>query len=84
MQKARGIYDGRAIILFDPLELASNTAVEVLVSDQVTDPELVYLQRMLERGLIKEIRPIPAEEYPVTPVQVTGPPVSQTIIEERR
>jgi hypothetical protein len=47
------------------------------------DPEAVYWQQLVSLGLIKTIRS-QYEPIEFTPVRVTGDPVSQTIIEERR
>ncbi len=85
MVKVKGIYDGDKVILLDPVSLQPNTAVEVLIPDQAVGPEQVYWQRLVEQGLIKDIRPTPTDERPpYTPVHVSGAPISQTIIEERR
>ncbi len=48
--------------------------------------EEAFLQRLLEEGLIKEIKR-PPRVSPTgdrTPVKVKGKPMSQTIIEDRR
>jgi hypothetical protein len=50
----------------------------------IPEQEKIYWQQLIALGLIKEIRPLPADEQPFTPVRVIGTPVSQTIIEERR
>jgi len=85
MLKVKGIYDGTKIVLLDPVSLQPNTAVEVLIPDQATEPENAYWQQLIELGLIKEIRTSPTDERsPFKPVQITGTPLSQTIIEERR
>jgi len=80
MQKVKGIYDGEKIILLEPVSLLPATPVEVLIPDQ----EQVYWQRLIELGLIKEVRTPPTTEDHIAPVQVSGAPISQTIIEERR
>jgi Fe2+ transport system protein FeoA len=82
MLKVKGIYDGAKIVLLDPVSLAPNTRVEVLIPE--SDMEQVYWQRLVELGLIKEVRAPLAKDQPFTPVHVTGAPLSQTIIEERR
>ncbi|HLF28004.1 MAG TPA: hypothetical protein VJG32_16845 [Anaerolineae bacterium] len=85
MVKVKGIYDGDKVILLDPVSLQPNTAVEVLIPDQGVEPERVYWQRLVEQGLIKDIRPTPTDEWPPhAPVHVNGAPISETIIEERR
>ncbi len=80
MLKVKGIYDGNKIVLLEPVSLLPNTPVEVLIPEQ----ERIYWQRLVELGLIKEVRPLPTDESPFAPIRVTGAPVSQTIIEERR
>jgi len=85
MLKVKGIYDGDKVILLDPVSLQPNTAVEVLIPDQAAELEQVYWQRLVELGPIKESRTSPVDDrLPYTPVHVTGTPISQTIIEERR
>jgi hypothetical protein len=84
MLKVKGLYDGAKVVLLDPVSLSPNTAVEVLIPEQGVDREQVYWQRLIELGLIKEVRTPRADDQPFTPVRVTGAPVSQTIIEERR
>jgi hypothetical protein len=84
MLKVKGMYDGAKVVLLDPVSLSPNTAVEVLIPEQGADRERTYWQRLIELGLIKEVRTPPAEDQPFTPIRVIGVPVSQTIIEERR
>ena len=84
MLKVRGIYDGTKVVLLDPLPVPPQTAVEVLVAEQAIDAEQIYWQRLVDLGLIKEVRSHPTDEQSFEPVRVTGTPVSQTIIEERR
>jgi len=84
MLKAKGIYDGTHVVLFDPLPLLPHTPVKVLIVEQTIDTEQVYWQCLIDLGLIKEIRSQPTDEQPFEPVRVTGMPISQTIIEERR
>lgn len=84
MLKVKGIYDGTKVILSEPLPLPPNSAVEVLILTPSTDTEAIYWQQLRGQGLIKETRLQPTEEQHFTPVHVTGTPISQTIIEERR
>ena len=84
MLRVKGVYDGQNVVLLEPVSMAPNTAVEVLVPEQDEDKEQAYWQLLLDQGLIKEVRPRPVDETPFTPVQVTGEPLSQTIIDERR
>ena len=84
MLKVKGIYDGEKVTLLEPVSLPPDTAVEVLIPEQNAELERAYWQRLLELGLLLEVRPPPSDEQPFTPVTVTGPPISQTLIEERR
>ena len=84
MYKVKGVYDGKKVVLLEPLPVPPDTSVEVLVTEQALDPEEVYWQQLVERGVIAEVRPLPLAEDPVSPVHVTGKPISETIIEERR
>jgi hypothetical protein len=84
MDRVKGVYDGSRIVLLEPLSLPPNTVVELTVQVDESDPEAIFWRSLLETGLIKQIRPLPAEDYPVTPVRIDGPPISETIIEERR
>lgn len=80
MLKIKGIYDGAKVVLLEPVLLGPNTPVEVLVPDQ----EKIYWQRLIELGLVKEICTPPTDDRIFAPVHVSGAPVSQTILEERR
>lgn len=84
MHKVKGVYDGKKVVLLEPLPIPPQTPVEVSVAEEALDTEQAYWQRLVELGLIKEVRTQPTDEQPFTPVRVTGKPVSQIIIEERR
>ncbi len=84
MLRVKGIYDGTKIVLLEPVSLAPNTAVEVLIPEQAADAEQLYWQKLVELKLITEIRPPSVSDQPFTPIQITGKPISQTIIEDRR
>ena len=84
MPKVKGIYDGTNVVPLDPLPIPPNTIVEMLITEEALDAEQVYWQRLLDLGLIREVRPQPTDEQPLEPIHVMGTPVSQTIIEERR
>jgi hypothetical protein len=84
VQRVKGIYDGSRIILLDPLSLPPNTIVEITVQTDERDPEARFWQRLLDEGLVKDIRALPAEDFPVTPIEASGIPISETIIQERR
>ena len=85
MLKVKGVYDGTRVVLLDPIALQPNTAVEVLIPEAGVDAEQLYWQRLRATGLITTTRTRrrqPRQAPP--PVQVSGEPVSQTIIDERR
>jgi hypothetical protein len=84
MVKVRGIFDGKNVVLEEPISLPPNTPVEVLIAEEHLKGEDVYWQRLREMGLITEVQSVRADAQPFTPVPVSGAPVSQTIIEERR
>ena len=84
MVRVKGIYHDKTITLLEPLALPKNTAVEVIIAEPAVAPEQLYRQRLLKLGLIKERPDVPADTTPYTPIAVSGPPLSQTIIEERR
>ena len=78
--KVNGMYDGTKVVLLEPVSLSPNTPVEVLIPEQ----EQIYWQKLIKEGLIKEIRSSSGEDISSTPVPITGTPISETIIEERR
>ncbi len=84
MLRVKGIYHDRTITLLEPLALPKNTAVEVIIAEPEAEPEQLYRQRLLALGLIKERAEQPVDVTPYTPIEVSGPPLSQTILEERR
>jgi hypothetical protein len=84
MLKVKGVYDGTKVVLIDSLPIPPHTMVEVLIVEDTIETERAYWQRLIDLGLIKEVRPRPTAEQPFEPVRVTGAPISQTIIEERR
>ena len=91
MNKVRGIYDGKAIQLLEPVDWAPNTEVEIVLdlngSDEIdeTRAKRRALQRkMLAAGVISRILPenVPVQRFERT--TITGKPISQTVIEDRR
>jgi hypothetical protein len=84
MYKVKGVYDGKKVVLLEPLPIPPDTSVEVSVTEEALDLEQLYWQQLVERGLIANVRPLPLDEEPVSPVRATGRPVSEIIIEERR
>lgn len=84
MLKVKGVYDGESVILLEPITLPPDTKVEVLIPEVNGESEQSYWQRLVELGLVREIRRRSPTEKPFTPIQVLGIPISQTIIDERR
>jgi Arc/MetJ-type ribon-helix-helix transcriptional regulator len=64
---------------------ASDTGQRELTPEEIADQELQ--RRLLAAGIISEIKPpprlLPARER-FTPIPITGEPISETIIRERR
>ena len=85
MLKVKGVYDGARVVLLEPIALQPNTAVEVLIPKSTVEPEQVYWQRLRAAGLITTVRAQRRQPRQAPPaVPVSGEPVSQTIIDERR
>ena len=84
MLKVKGVYDGERVILLEPVTMPPDTKVEVLIPEVNGESEQSYWQRLVELGLVSEVRRRSPTEKPFTPIQVLGIPVSQTIIDERR
>jgi hypothetical protein len=84
MLRVKGIYDGAKVILLEPLTLPPDTAVEVLVPEVGEKPEQRYWQRLVELGLVKEIRERQATYNTFLPVPIQGGSIAQDIIAERR
>jgi prevent-host-death family protein len=66
-------------------ELVPDTPVEVLIPESAREEskERAFLKRLVRKGLLASKVSWP-EEAPFKPVSIKGPPLSQTIIEERR
>lgn len=85
MNKVRGIYTGTNIVLLEPISLPPDTEVEILVPEiEPESQEALYWEALKSQGLIREVRPLPEEEEPFEPITISGKPMSETIIEERR
>lgn len=85
-----GTIQGNTIVLPREVRLTDGLTVQVRVwplqrpvtSQQVTS-EIQFKQKLLELGLLNDLKtPSPLEEAPF--VQVSGKPLSEMIIEERR
>lgn len=58
---------------------------ELVVEREEVDKRLAFYRSLRSSGLVKQIKLRPTIDPPRrTLIQVQGPPVSQTIIEERR
>jgi hypothetical protein len=84
MLRIKGIYDGQKVVLTEPISLPPNTAVEVIIAEPENEREQLYYQRLVKLGLLKERPEVAFDVTPYTPVNVSGTPLSQTIIEDRR
>ena len=84
MIRVQGIYDGQKVVLTEPISLPANTAVEVIIDEPENERELIYHQRLVKLGLLKERPESTSGTTVYVPVQVSGEPLSQTIIEDRR
>ena len=86
MVKIKGIYDGEHVRLLEPVHLVPDTPVEVLIPEPAGEEsqERTFLERLIKEGLLLAKEVSWPEEAPFEPVSIEGPPLSQTIIEERR
>jgi hypothetical protein len=83
--RVRGIYDGTHVRLLDPVTIPPNTEVDVLLPDtEEQRQEHEFLQRLLDLGIITEIRHPEEWDDSFDPVPNPGEPISETIIRERR
>lgn len=92
MQVYRGVVKGKTVVLDEPIDLPDGTVVEVQpvypppATPEEQAQEEAFSQYLLEIGLIKRI-PTRKPDPPGidrTPIQITGRPLSEWIIEERR
>ena len=92
MSVYRGVVKGNVVLLTEPAELADGSIVEVRPVDPATNEldeqarEAAFEQHLLANGFISRISTL-APDPPGTdrtPVQVSGRPLSEMIIEERR
>ena len=85
MVRVKGIYDGEKVLLLEPLDLPVNSTVEVIVPETpVEQQEQSYWQYLLDMGLITEVSLRPIKPKSSRLLVISGKPVSETIIEERR
>jgi hypothetical protein len=78
----------RAILLLDENRAGSppSSATRISAGDAATRPVVpaALQQRLLEAGLLAEIKPPPPPLPARTPIAVRGQPLSESIIAERR
>jgi len=86
MTKIKGIYDGKHVPLLEPVHLTPDTPVEVLIPESAGEgrQEQAFLERLVKEGLLLAKEVSWPEEAPLESVPIEGPPLSQTIIAERR
>lgn len=84
MTKIKGIYDGANIILLEPIALAPRTEVEVVILEQSESVEGAYWEQLQALGLVTQRGSTARSDSISAPIRVSGAPVSQTIVEERR
>jgi len=86
MVKIKGVYGGKHVRLLEPVHLTPDTPVEVLIPELAGEEsrEQAFLERLAEEGLLLAKEVARPEEAPFEPVPIKGPPLSQTMIEERR
>lgn len=89
----RGVVKGNTVVFEEPFDLADGVEVEVrpivVIGDDADEAarEEAFKQHLVEAGLLDRIRrpqpdPPGMERRPI-PI-LAGPPVSQTLIEDRR
>lgn len=78
MKHSKAIYDGQQVILLEPVDLPPDTPLDVVVLD-----ELDVLEALKARGLILQIVSPVNSLVLTTPLHVDGPPVSQTLLDDR-
>jgi hypothetical protein len=90
MFKVKGVYNGTSIDLLEPISIPVNTEVEVMIEgpkpsiSDSQEAEQAFLEHLLEIGLISHIASGEIDPTPFEPIVISGKPLSETIIEERR
>jgi Arc/MetJ-type ribon-helix-helix transcriptional regulator len=89
-QMAAGKYPSEqeyiAALLKREAQAASAEEAENLSDEELRRRVQKFQEDLYQQGLLLEIRPFPTEdeEDDFEPVEIEGPPISQTIIEDRR
>ncbi len=84
MTQAMGIYDGRKVLLLEPLNLPANTPVVIIAKGSAEDREQMFWQKLLTLNLVQSVEKPALSDEEFEPAHITGKPISETIIEERR
>ncbi|MBC7227510.1 MAG: hypothetical protein H5T61_09785 [Thermoflexales bacterium] len=79
-----GIIQGNTIVLDQKVPLPEGSPVILTVTPRESDRELMFYAQLETEGLVSLPRPVPEEIYPPEPLVVSGKPLSQIIVEERR
>jgi len=83
MRRIKAIYDGQQIVLLEPVDLPPNTHVDVIVLDDI-EVEQQVADALHDLGLLASTAPPMNTLTPFAPVKIDGPPLSETVIDERR
>ena len=83
MRRIKAIYDGQQVVLLEPVDLPPNTPVHVVVLDDMAAEQQV-VDALHDLGLLAGTAPPVNTLTPFAPVRIDGPPLSETVIEERR
>ena len=88
----RGVVKGKTVVLPAEAELADGSIVEVRLADAVTEVEdgdtadRRVQAALVAAGLLERVQPLGARSPGTEPplLRLPGPPVSETIVAERR
>ncbi len=83
MRRIKAIYDGQQVVLLEPVELPPNTPVDVVVQDD-TEVEQQVVDALHRLGLLAGTASPVNTLTSFAPVKIDGPPLSETVIEDRR
>jgi len=82
MKAVKAIYDGQHIVLLEPVDLPPNTLLEVMIPDASIEQQVA--EALTSRGLLRRSEPPINTLQVFSPVTIEGPPLSQTVLEDRR
>ena len=83
MKNIKAFYDGHQVVLLEPVDLPPNTLLDVVAPDDAANEQEV-LEALSDQGLIHSTEPPANTLLPFNPVTIEEPPLSETVIEERR